>query len=347
MSDGHASVAVEASGNIMYWMGQAESNMRKAELALIESVQPATGVEQSETGQSGLTDIHMWLVIGTFFWGAMFLFFYNTTIIDRLMTPNKEGPVAAKVDVSDRVTAFIHAIVSGLGFGLYAWCYLPASLCNPSGHQEHMLRLGVVLTTSYLVYDLIMVFVVDVVMRCRPVAYGMFIHHINILILFFACLYTHELMWFMAATLFNEISTIPLHVTFLMNAHGYRDHPMFMGMGVTLVVSFFVTRIIGIAVLGVLMAQTSTCTGTEGGYVGATHQMVIITWVCTSIHWLLQIFWFYKILQLAMKKSPGSKGQEQTSEKEPLVPRETMPRIATQAGLGPPEAADDEEHATI
>jgi len=290
--------------------------------------------QTDETGLRGVSyELEALLLGGIFLWTLLYLVLYNTNTINFLVPPGKNGTVLARVDTCDRVTAFIHACISGLGFGVYAVTHAPTSVCDPSILEDRLLRIGVALTTSYLFFDLGMIFTTDVIMKVRPIQTGMFIHHVNILILFTVTLYTHELSWFMAATLVNEVSTVCLHVTYFMAAHNKKNSPYFRGFGIALVLSFFATRIIGIGVILTMLYHQHSCRG--GLYLGLTTPLVVLTWTCSIIHWLLNVFWFNKLLAMALKPGKPSEEDGALDKPEPLPVNERVPLIAQQAGLGP------------
>jgi hypothetical protein len=267
----------------------------------------------------GLTGVATVLSVGTVFWCSVFAAVLYSPLAEKLSTKHYNGPLAAKVEVTDRILAFLHAAVSG-SFGVYAWAQ-PWGLCSYDPGVEVVMRFGVALTTSYLVYDFALVIIAEGVMQLREPSWGLWIHHVNILPFFAAGLFFGQISWFMCANLLNELSTLPLHCTFFMHQHGMNTNPLFYVSGLMLVVTFLMLRVVAIAGIAVLFGKAGSCAGA-----GSPRGLIILSWLVVSVHWILNAYWYAKIMKMILFK------KEKT--------RESVPLIATEAGLGPTPPED-------
>lgn len=287
----------------------------------------------ADIGDVGLHDIRGALIGGVIGWGCLFLAVWYSPLPRMLRPPKEEkSEQATTVEVCDRVVAGIHAMVAS-GFGVYAWVVTPIGSCALPPRPDSVLRLGVSLTAAFLIYDLAMLLASDVVLRLRPISKMMLVHHANILPFFLIGLSMHSLTWFMGAMLVNEVSTVPLHVTWFLKEHGQKDTIPFAIFGATLVLSFLVTRVIAITAAFIIFLRATGCNEvfTTDNVASA---MFWITVVATAVHWCLNVYWFYKLLLVIGKKS---RQQEPPAETDALLPSE-----ASRAGLGPPQVSDAE-----
>jgi len=289
---------------------------------LIEAAE--RGVELGGPGLPGV--IHV-LYGGVIIWGLLFVIILNSPIATSLSTKHQFGPLAGRVDVTDRLCAVTHAIISG-SFGIWAWTFVPIGQCHNSPQEERLLRVAVALTTSFLCYDLIMLTCAEAIYRIRDVSWSMWCHHINILVFFFAGLLSNQLAWFMAANLVNEVSTLPLHLTYFMYMHGFSDTVLFKIFAIFLLLGFFTLRVVGIALSMVLLYNQNSCIGQ-----GCDRSLATCAWIVVSIHWALNIYWFAKLFQMMLKKG---KAPEDTTDAD------RVPLIARKSGLGPAAANDDD-----
>lgn len=273
----------------------------------------------------GLKGVATVLSVGTVFWCSLFAAVLYSPLATKLATKHYNGPTAAKVEATDRILAFIHAAVSG-SFGAYAWAQ-PWGLCSYDPGVEVMMRFGVAMTTSYLVYDFALVIIAEGVLALREPSWGLWIHHVNILPFFATGLFYGQLSWFMCANLINELSTLPLHCTFFMHQHGMNNNPLFYVSGMMLVLTFLVLRVVAITAIGIMFGKAGSCASA-----GTPRSLVVIAWIVVSVHWLLNGYWYAKIMKMILFK------KEKTHENVPL--------IATEAGLGPTPPEDSSSRRT-
>lgn len=272
----------------------------------------------------GLSGVSAVLTGGAIFWGVLFTGVFNSRLSENLATKHYNGPVAAKVEVTDRCLAFLHAVVSG-GFGIYAWTAVPLGQCSYDVGQDQTMRFGVATTMSFLMYDFALLIVAEAVLRLRDMSKAMWLHHINILPYFFFGIYHNHVTWFMCANLINEVSTVPLHLTFFMHAHGRSNNMVFFALGGILVLTFLVLRVVAIVVIAYYFYLQRSCVGE-----GSPAHLAVISWITVSIHWTLNSYWYWKIMQLILKRKISRDDG----------PRESVPLIATEAGLGPTPPED-------
>lgn len=272
----------------------------------------------------GLSGVAAILAGGAIIWGLLFTLVFNSRLADSLATKHYNGPVAAKVEATDRCLAFVHAIVSG-SFGIYAWTAVPLGRCSYDAGEEQTMRIGVATTMSFLMYDFALLVVAEAILRLRDTSKAMWLHHINILPFFFFGVYHNQVTWFMCANLINEVSTVPLHITFFMHAHGRSNNILFIVMGGILVLTFLVLRVVAIVIIAYYFYLQKSCVGE-----GSPAHLAVISWITVSIHWILNSFWYWKIMQLIVKRKISRDDG----------PRESVPLIATEAGLGPTPPED-------
>lgn len=287
-----------------------------------------------DIGDVGLHDIRGALVGGAIGWGCLFFAVWHSPLPRMLKTPKEQkNEQAATVEVCDRVVAMIHAMISG-SFGVYAWVVTPIGSCALPPREDSMLRLGVALTAAFLMYDMGMLLASDVFLRLRPISKAMLVHHVNILLLFFTGLAMHSFTWFMAAMLVNEVSTVPLHVTWFLKEHGQKDTLPFAIFGASLVLSFLVCRVVAITAALIIFLRATGCNEvfTTDNVATAMFWMALVAFI---VHWCLNVYWFYKLLLMAGKKS---RREEPAAETDALLPGE-----ASRAGMGPPQVSDHEE----
>lgn len=263
----------------------------------------------------GLSGVATVLGGGIALWGILFTVVLNSPLSEKLSTKHYNGPFAARVETTDRCLAFLHAAISGC-FGVYAFVAAAPGLCSYDPRVEAVMRFGVAMTASFLIYDFALLIVAEVVMGLRETSWGMWIHHLNIIPFFILGLYHNQVTWFMCANLINEVSTLPLHATFFMHVHGMSGSPLFYVCGVMLVLTFLILRVVAIGVIGYLYGAAGGCESE-----GAPRTLVVVGWVTLIVHWILNAYWYMKIMRMVLFKKDK--------------PRESVPLIATEAGLGP------------
>jgi len=269
-------------------------------------------------GGPGLTGVAYVIVGGVATWMLLGMCILKSPLVDALATKDTKGGVS-KVDVVERVTGGIHALISS-GFGIFAWTAVSVGQCTNDKTTEMVLRFGTALTASYLINDFIFLFLIEVMQRVREPVWSMWIHHINIITFFFIGLASNQISWFMCANLINEVSTLPINLGFMMKAHGYAGSMLYNAVGMFALVAFTVLRVAAIPFIGYLFYKAGTCSSA-----GATSFLVSCCWAVLAIHFLLNTYWYGKLLALATRT--WSKPEKGKGEQVPL--------IASEAGMGP------------
>jgi len=248
----------------------------------------------------------------------------NSPIVELLMTKESKG--VSKVDVIERVNGSIHAVISS-GFGIFAWTAVSVGQCTYDGKIEMVLRFGTALTASYLIYDFVFLFLVEGLQKAREPWWSMWVHHVNIITFFFIGLASNQISWFMCANLINEVSTIPINMGFMMKAHGYSGSSSYNAVGMLTLLAFTVLRIAAIPYIGYLFHKAGTCSSA-----GATSFLVTFCWAVLGVHFILNLYWYGKLLALATKTwSKPDASSKAAGDRE----GEKVPLIASEAGLGP------------
>jgi hypothetical protein len=278
-------------------------------------------------GGRGLAGVACVIVGGVVLWMMLGMCILKSPLADALMTKETKG--VSKVDVVERVTGGIHALISS-GFGIYAWTAVSVGQCTYDSKTEMVLRFGVALTAAYLINDFFFLFLVEAVQRTREPWWSMWMHHINIVTFFFIGLASNHISWFMCANLINEVSTVPINVGFMMKAHGYSGSLMYNAVGMLAFVAFTVLRIAAIPYIGYLFYQAGSCSAA-----GASRALVSLCWAVLAIHFILNAYWYCKLLALAAKtwSKPDKAKDERAGERVPL--------FASEAGLGPSRITTD------
>merc|ERR1719261_39358 len=88
-----------------------------------------------------------------------------------------------------------------------------------------------------------------------------------------------------------------------------------------LVLTFLVLRVVAIAGIAIAFGKAGGCAS-----VGTPMGLIVLSWIVVSVHWLLNAYWYAKIMKMILFK------KEKT--------RESVPLIATEAGLGPTPPED-------
>jgi len=190
-------------------------------------------------GGPGLRGVAYVIVGGVATWMFLSMCILKSPLVDALVTKDTRG--VSKVDVVERVTGGIHALISS-GFGIFAWTAVSVGQCTYDSKTEMVLRFGTALTASYLINDFIFLFLVEVVQKVRDPWWSMWVHHINIIMFFFIGLASNQISWFMCANLINEVSTIPINVGYMMKAHGYSGSLLYNAVGMFTLLAFTVLR---------------------------------------------------------------------------------------------------------
>lgn len=265
-------------------------------------------------GGPGITGVAAVICVSTLVWGLLGAALSQSPIVDALTTKDSSG--VTKVDVVERGVGFTHALISS-GFGLYAWLAVQPGMCNYNEQAEMIMRFGVAVTTGYLIYDWILLLVLEVVYKYRDVWWTMWLHHATILSLFFAGLAYSQITWFMAAHLINEVSTMPLQLAFFMKNHKWEGTCSFIAVVCMVVITFTAFRIIAIPVIGWMFYAQDGCSKQGVGTYLASH-----AWMVIGLHLLVNLYWYSKLMWMVVRPPKTE-------------PHERMPLIAQEAGLGP------------
>lgn len=284
----------------------------------------------------GLKGVAYPIIGGVVIWMFLGMCILNSPLVDALVTKERQG--VSKVDVVERLTGGIHALISS-GFGIFAWTAVSVGQCTYDNKTEMVLRLGAALTASYLIHDFLFLFLVEAMpnvlrsmQKVRDPMYSMWLHHINIVTFFCIGLASNQISWFMCANLINEVSTIPINVGFMMKAHGYSGSLLYNAVGMFALVAFTVLRIAAIPYIGYLFYKAGTCSAA-----GASRALVSLCWAVLAIHFTLNAYWYCKLLALATK----TWSKPDSLKAKDAAAGERVPLIASEAGLGPsPIAAD-------
>lgn len=271
----------------------------------------------------GLSGVAHVLVGGVVTWCVMSAVILQSPLVDWLVTKDSKG--VTRLDVVERATGLVHALVSGC-IGIYAWTAMPVGACTYNPAAEQFLRFGVAFTMSYIIYDQLLLVLVEAVYRVRDVWWTMWAHHVNILTLFGVGLAYNQMSWFLAAHLINEVSSVPINLCYFMKNHRQEGTPAFMAMGGLAVLTFTVLRILLIPAIGYMFYKAGSCTSA-----GNPPGLVALGWTVIAIHWMLNCYWYGKMLSLVCRKKRVRKS----------VDEEKLPLIASEAGLGPAVPAQE------
>jgi hypothetical protein len=203
-----------------------------------------------------------------------------------------------KEQAADRVLSTCHAVVSTI-FGLIALFTTP-TVCRAGNSW----MLGAVqCTLGFFIVDFCSMMVCDVWMKWRPVDLEMFVHHSFLIMSFGAGCYYDYGIWVYATLLTNEASTPFLNALWLLINKDLKSTWVFMPVGISLAIVFFMVRIVLIPYVYYQAFLVDFCP-TYGPY---------RLWVINSTFLLiygLNLVWFGKLLQGAIKtmgKSDGPK----------------------------------------
>lgn len=279
----------------------------------------------------GLNGVMPVLVGGVVWWFLMGALILMSPLVGMMVTKDSKG--VTQLDVVERITGFVHAAASGT-IGVWAWLAVPVGQCQYDQASEKVLRFGVALTMSYIIYDWLLLVAVEVAWKMRDVWWTMWIHHANILSFFAMGLAYNQVSWFLAAHLVNELSSMPINICYFMKNYKMDDSSLFLLSGGTALGTFFVMRVVAIPVIGVLFYRTASCSSA-----GMPPSMQAHAWVVIAIHWWLNCYWFHKMVKLAFKTGDDPKPSKKIDERE----GERLPLIASEAGLGPMPESDPED----
>lgn len=250
--------------------------------------------------------VRLMIVSSVAFWALLFTLFFNTQGLARLQskkTVESMGVVGAQVETADRCTAMFHAVVATV-FGCIAWQYGLAhgvgALCEmkPAFYPQ-ALRIGAAITLGFIMYDFAVILIADCIYGIRKVPKDMLLHHVVIGWLAVWALSpgnlgTASMLWFFTANLINESSTIFLHLTKFAKEVGYGTKDLgFMVVGGLLVTTFFCCRCVFIGLTMLFIGMNHTC--------GLSMGLTRVIWTLTSIHWLLNIYWFGLLMRMILK----------------------------------------------
>lgn len=266
-----------------------------------------------------MLDMRLPLAGSCLFWAGLFTLLWYTPAVARLQskrTVAELGILGAQVETCDRMVATAHAVVATV-FGCMAWSFFGTGVCDLDPAKVKILRVGTAVTAGYILYDFSVILVSDVFRGLRPVAKDMVLHHLVIgtLAVYVLTFETMEpMLWFFSVNLFNEISTVFLHLCKFSAECGYKDTPMFAVLGGSLVTSFFVGRCLLISLTITLLGRSHLCGIPVNEYVaGSVYGLV-------GTHWMLNMYWFIKLMAMVLRKPKDSRpNTPREPEQAPLL----------------------------
>lgn len=272
-----------------------------------------------------MVDMRVTLLVSCAVWASVFTLLWNMPAVARLQSKRtiaELGVAGAMVETCDRITATMHAAVATV-FGCMAWTYFGTGVCDLSPPHVKVLRIGTAITAGFIAYDFSVIIVADCIRGMRPVAKDMILHHLVIgcLALYVLTFETMEpMLWFFSVNLFNEISTVFLHLCKFSAECGMKETTLFMALGGLLVLTFFVGRVCLITLTLALLGKSHLCGIPVHPGVAAS------IYVLVGTHWCLNVYWFAKLMAMVLRKKGDSRPS--TPRAEPHAePAEGVPLL--------------------
>lgn len=275
-------------------------------------------------------DVRMMVCASCLLWGSLFSVLWMMPSLVRLQskkTVESLGIVGAQVETVDRLVAMVHAAVATV-FGVLGWAYFFSSglggACGVTQPFPHTaMRTGTSITLGFIIYDMAVILVVDVIMGVRRVVPDMVLHHVTIITLATLALNpgaigTDFMLWFFCANLLNEFSTIFLHLCKFAKECGYENYTIFKVLGAGLVLTFFTCRCVVISSTAVVLGLTHNC-GAKPALAGPADTLL-------GVHLCLNFYWFFLIMKMILK---APKRESVASPSDP----ESSPLLADASGV--------------
>lgn len=308
----------------------AEAHLRADAVAAVAQTQLARAqLEQLllQFRTATMVDMRVTLLVSCACWAGIFTVLWNMPAVARLQSKRtiaELGVSGAMVETCDRITATMHACVATV-FGCMAWTYFGTGVCDLSPPHVKVLRVGTAVTAGFIIYDFSVILVADVMRGFRPVAKDMLLHHLVIgcLALYVLTFETMEpMLWFFSVNLFNEISTVFLHLCKFSAECGMKETTLFMALGGLLVSTFFIARVCLISLTLALLGKSHLCgIPTEPAVTASIYTLV-------AIHWCLNVYWFGKLMAMVLRKKGDSRPNTPRAEPADVAePAENMPLL--------------------
>jgi hypothetical protein len=227
-----------------------------------------------------------------------------------------------KVDHGDRILSSLHgAFATVAGSAVF---YLEQPFCQKPDDHRSWMRICVMISMGYFLVDLCSMLLLDWIpmTKLRKPDAAMIFHHVVILYFEFLCVQYDIALWFACALFINEMSVFPLNTVFFLRFNKMQDTKYYVYCGVSLVVVFFVCRMLAIPVIVYRLIQLKLCSQ-EWGTVPA-HGVLFGFFLL----YILNSLWFYKLVNGALKaigKQPAAPDAEtavpdaSAALEEPLV----------------------------
>lgn len=208
-------------------------------------------------------------------------------------------PLRAKMSVNEAFLSTLHALwCCAIGFAtLFAGdAYTEPSVCV--GPSPDWRRMCLLLTVGYFLHDLQIEVTAGSGKGGKPDP-SMIFHHVFITVTWALALHFDMFTWFMCTLLLNEASTPFLNLRWYLAQRKRNSGQLYVINGISLVVMFFVCRVVLIPLLAYVAYLHNFCyvpdmAGVRLAMVG----MFVFNWIA---HYSLNVFWFYKLARGALK----------------------------------------------
>lgn len=215
-------------------------------------------------------------------------------------------PMDFKRQHADRLLSTLNGLVAS-GFGV-AVCFYTSPVCLVEDFQSSWIRLGPLITAGYLMVDIVSMTMCDVVNRWRPVDISMFIHHFFVAGMVVWGAHTNLFLWDAAALLINELSVLPLNTVQILRFLGLNKTQTYTVAGVSLVLVFFLCRMVAIPCLLLTLYRRNFCVESQG-------VVCAVGCVCNfGVLYTLNSIWFTKLARGALKTVRGGSTGDKVSK---------------------------------
>lgn len=201
---------------------------------------------------------------------------------------------------SNHTVSLVHALfaIAVAAFSLASISPVGDDVCNSAAMAAA--RPALLAEIAYSVYDLW--HEVAVMAPLGKMSVAMVFHHVFVASSMFASLQLDYLVWFMGALLVNDASTVLLNLRWfnfqlLSRAQGaarVRLRSLQLPLDLCFAVCFFLCRILWIPLLGYLFHANAMCVAPR-----VPQALTVVSAVNFPVLWLLNAFWFSKILVIA------------------------------------------------
>lgn len=282
-----------------------------------EGIHEAEGViSEQELHRVHRKELPLMLTAALLFWTIVHLL--NRQIVDWWMPSYKNWKPQEQINAVEYITGVGHALIATV-FGVFAWTLWPLGTCSFRSKEHELVVLGILNTLAFLFLDAFVVVFSSVYMKAYPMDWPMIFHHVLLSGMFLFALVKDVALWFVLALLINEFSSIfygfiKLHAMNKRTKPGWaaRDIQLKFLFGFT----FLISRIVPIPYVIYLFVnawQTGEC-----DLLRDNDAAVFIT--VGVLHYMLNLFWFSKMVHIAMKSSPSHPASN--DEASPLIAAE-------------------------